>query len=52
MGVEIHIKSKHLVVLNENNEVVVPARTPAKLKAMLGTQEFLAALMYRDIGFE
>jgi hypothetical protein len=32
--------------------MVIPSGTPKKLREMLSTQEFLAALMYRDIGFE
>ncbi len=43
---------KYGVKLNENNEIVIPPGTPRKLKEMLNTQEFMAALMYRDIQYE
>ena len=41
-----------LVHLSDNKEIQIPSGTPRKIKEMLKTSEFTAALMYRDIEYE
>jgi hypothetical protein len=40
------------VYLNDDNKMVIPPGIPRFVKDMISTEEFKAALMYRDISFE